>query len=54
MALEHKIHSSRGIKRHSTDLEVTTIEGALRINDHQADVPFEKGAIIKLIGGVSI
>lgn len=31
-----------------THLEIGTIEGAVRINDHEADAPFEDGFVIEL------
>jgi hypothetical protein len=31
-----------------THLEIGTIEGAVRIDDHEADAPFEEGLLVEL------
>lgn len=36
------------------DLEVATIEGTIRVDDHQRNVPLEKGVSIKLSNIISI
>lgn len=36
----------RGVER--TRLEVGTIEGAVRIDDHEADAPFEESLLVEL------
>jgi hypothetical protein len=32
----------------STDIEVAAIEGTLRVNNHQANLPLEESAIVEL------